>query len=499
MNKEHPAEEPEQQPPEHDWPPEASAAPPKKGNGQDHATIEPDTDPPLPHTFSDDKLAEEWVARYGDDWRYVLRWDRWYEWLNAGWVRDDNAKYFRMARNITREALTWPDAVLLNSIAAKNRVNNATMAAQMIRWVRVHERIVASVDQWDANTLMLGVPNGCIDLALCKSIEPDRGYYITKRTAVAPASGKPERWLAFLRQVTGDDDDVINYLHRFAGYCLTGETKEHALAFLYGTGANGKTTFVETLLHILGDYGLTTGMETLSESKSERHPAEIARLHGARMVSAEETSTGSRWNEGRIKRLTGGGKISARMLYENEFEFTPQCKFLLAGNHKPSLRADEAMKRRIHLIPFTVTIPEQDRDRDLSAKLREEAPQILAWMIDGCAAWRDYGLAPGERIRDASAAYIKNNDVLGDWLADRTEQDPGYGWFDGKALYADFGKWCDDQGETVWKRRTWSDAMIDKGYQDVRKHAGRGFAGIRLKLGPAEQYGQQCHVYPHGK
>lgn len=472
---------------EEDFPPEATIRKPDvqprapKSNGHD-------TDPPdelLPAEFSDDALAVQWIARYGENWRYVLQWDRWYEWRGAQWEQNRTAKYFETARQLTREALTWPTAIKgLTSESQRRRVNNATTAAQMIRFIRSDPEIAETADIWDSNPLLLGVPGGCIDLSLCKAIEPERGHFITKRTAVAPARGKPERWIAFLDQVTGGDNDLQNYLHRFAGYCLTGETKEHALAFLYGTGANGKTTFVETILHILGDYGLTTGMETLSESKSERHPAEIARLHGARMVSAEETSTGSRWNEGRIKRLTGGGKISARMLYENEFEFTPQCKFLLAGNHRPAFQADEAMKRRIHLIPFTVTIREEDRDRDLSAKLRAEAPQILAWMIDGCAAWRDYGLAPGERIREATAKYVSNNDTLGAWVDDRLEVDMKVIHASGKALFADFSKWIDDQGERPWSKRKFTDAMIDRGFEQHKTNRDRGFTGIGLRFDP---------------
>src|SRR3972149_1278522 len=160
------------------------------------------------------------------------------------------------------------------------------------------------------------------------------------------------------------------------------------MAFLYGTGANGKTTLVQTILGIMGDYAITAPIETFAESKNERHSTELARLRGARLVATEETSTGSRWNESRIKTLTGGNRISAHFMRQDDFEFQPEFKLLIAGNHKPQMRAvDEAIKRRMHIVPFTITIPEEDRIKGFGDTLKSEWPQILAWIIQGCAAW----------------------------------------------------------------------------------------------------------------
>lgn len=439
---------------------------------------------PLPAAFSEDAIAEEWARRYAEDWRYVAQWNAWFKWQGDIWRQDHSVEYFHLSRNITREARSWPGCDALTK-SDQLRLSSARTAAAALQFVKSDRRVAATADCWDTQLLYLGVPGGLIDLVTGQSIQPDRSQYITKRTAVAPKAGIPELWIEFLKRVTEDDQELIGYLQRFAGYSLTGETIEHAFAFLYGTGANGKTTFVQTILGVLGDYGLTTGMETFAESKMERHSTEIARLRGARLVATEETATGARWNEGRIKRLTGGGRIAARFMRQDDFEFEPHFKLLIAGNHKPALRADEAMKRRVHLVPFTVTIPPPERDKDLASKLRHEWPQILGWMLDGCAEWREKGLAPGERIRAATNQYIESNDTLGDWLGDAAEQGDG-SWTEGKVLYDSFAKWCDAEGEKAWSRRAWANAMIDRGFVDERKSYNgtrlRGFKGIRLRL-----------------
>lgn len=453
--------------------------PKRKTNGQ-HPPDDID-DEPLPAAFGDDALAVEWVKQHSENWRYVALWDTWHEWDGSRWAPIEGNKHFHLARLITREALLWPGADKLQARDLR-RVNSASMAASILRVAKADPAIEANSDQWDTNPMLAGIPGGVIDLSVCKVIEAEREQYITKRLSVAPEKSPPTLWIEFLQRVTDGDKDLIDYLQRFAGYCLTGETREHALAFLYGTGANGKTTFVETLLHILQDYGLSTGMETLSEQHTTQHSTEIARLRGARLVASEETSSGARWNEARIKRLTGGGRIAARKMRQDDFEFTPAFKLLIAGNHKPALRADEAMRRRIHLVPFIVTIPEQDRDKLLGEKLKAEAPRILHWMLEGCAAWLDYGLSPGERIRDATEKYIQSNDILGAWIDDCCEITDASTFSDGRDLHKSFVDWCDQQGEKSWSRRGWSDAMIARGLDDARTKHARGFRGIKLRL-----------------
>jgi len=452
---------------------------------QDYPPLE-EAEEPLPAAFSEDALAVTWVKRHGKDWRYIDQWGAWYRWTGDHWEQERTKQAVELARTITRQALLLGDL----TPSARLRVNSAKTAYAMLQFVRSDRVIAAVPEQFDTNPYILGVPGGQIDLETCKYVEAERAAYITKQCVVAPKRGVPLRWGQFLEQITGGNSGVIAYLQRFAGYCLSGDTSEHALAFLYGTGANGKTTFVQCLLGILGNYSLTAPIETFAETRSERHSTELARLRGARLVATEETGTGTRWNESRIKTLTGGNRISAHFMRQDDFEFQPEFKLLIAGNHKPSMRSvDEAMKRRMHIVPFTVTIPEEERDKHLSDKLREEWPQILNWMIEGHAAWRDYRLAPPETVRNATEKYLDSNDTLLKWLDDRCTRD---GATEGKVLYNDYVQWCDEQGETPWKRRGWSDAMIDKGFNDFNRRVGgvqtRGFDGVRLSIPTKSAY-----------
>lgn len=199
----------------------------------------------------------------------------------------------------------------------------------------------------------------------------------------------------FLDRITAGNCDLASFLQRIFGYSLTGLINEHALFFMYGTGANGKSVFISTVAGILNDYARTAPIETFIVSTGEKHPTELAGLQGARLVSAIETEDGRRWAESKIKALTGGDKIAARFMRQDFFEFTPQFKLIVAGNHKPGLRSvDEAVRRRLNLIPFVVTIPENERDKDLGHKLKTEWPRILQWAIEGCLAWQRQGLRP---------------------------------------------------------------------------------------------------------
>src|ERR1039458_529549 len=248
--------------------------------------------------------------------------------------------------------------------------------------------------------------------------------YMTKCAAVSPGGDCP-RWHAFLERVTAGDVDLQQYLQRVAGYCLTGHTTEHAIFFLYGTGANGKTVFVNTLLGMMGDYAITAPMEVFIESKTDRHPTELAMLRGARLVVASETQSGRNWNEARIKTLSGGERIQARFMRGDFFEFTPQFKLMIGGNHKPTLRnVAEALRRRLHLIPFTVTIPVKERDLDLAEKLKAEWPGILQWAIDGTLEWRRVGLQPPAAVQNATADYLQSEDDILSWVADCCVEEP---------------------------------------------------------------------------
>ena len=244
-----------------------------------------------------------------------------------------------------------------------------------------------------------------------------------KITAVGPRGDCP-RFLAFLNRITGGDAALVSYLQRVLGYALTGVTREHALFFAYGTGANGKSVLLSTVAGILGEYHRTAPIETFVASNGDRHPTDLAGLRGARLVTATETEEGRRWAEARIKQLTGGDTVSARFMRQDFFEYRPAFKLVIAGNHKPSLRSvDEAIRRRFHMIPFAVTIPADERDVELVEKLKAEWPGILAWLIEGCLEWQAEGLRPPQAVLEATDAYLSAEDAIAAWIDDRCERD----------------------------------------------------------------------------
>ena len=346
-----------------------------------------------PPAYSDEALALRFTERYADKLRYVAAWSKWLIWNGQYWQFDDTLKAFDYARKICRGAASECDKKFANAIASAKTV------AAVERLARADRRLAATADQWDADPWLL---NTRVVLSISARANVGRmiqAYYMTKIAGIAPDAACPvPHWNSFLDRVTGGDAELIAFLHRVVGYALTGVTREHALFFLYGTGANGKTTFLNAITGAMGDYCRIAPIETFTASISERHPTDLAGLRGARLVTAVETEEGRRWAESKIKALTGGDKISARFMRQDFFEFTPQFKLLIAGNHKPGLRSvDEAIRRRFYLIPFTVTIPTAERDPELLEKLKTERPGILHWMIEGCLRWQQHGLAPPYR------------------------------------------------------------------------------------------------------
>jgi putative DNA primase/helicase len=306
-----------------------------------------------------------------------------------------------------------------------------------------------------------------------------------RRKLMDGARGDCPRFLAFLDRITSGDAELARYLQRVLGYGLTGLTREHALFFGYGTGANGKSVLLSTVAGILGEYHKTAPIETFTASNADRHPTDLASLRGARLVTATETEEGRRWAESRIKQLTGGDTVAARFMRQDFFEYLPQFKLVIAGNHKPSLRSvDEAIRRRFHLIPFTVTIPLDERDGSLAEKLRDEWPGILAWLVKGCLEWQGQGLRPPQAVRDATDAYLSAEDSLTTWIDEACEREPA-AWEPSTALFASWSNWANLAGEYPGSIKRFSQALESRGFGQSRKRRGddnpsRGFNGLRL-------------------
>jgi putative DNA primase/helicase len=322
-------------------------------------------------------------------------------------------------------------------------------------------------------------PSGVIDLRSgdIRSHRPED--YLTQITAVAPAGNCP-KWHRFLDRITAGDKPLQTYLQRVAGYCLTGVTTEHALFFGHGTGGNGKSVFISTISGILEAYHRAAPIETFTASLHDRHPTELARLRAARLVTSVETEEGRRWAESRIKTLTGGDKIAAHFMRQDFFEFTPQFKLMIVGNHKPALRSvDEAIRRRLNLIPFTVTIPSNERDLDLAEKLKAEWPGILAWAIEGCSAWQRDGLDAPAVATEATAAYLKAEDAIAAWMDERIAQESS-ATERSSVLFASWKDWAEKAGERVGSQKNLSQKLEDRKFKKNHDRRGSWFAGLRV-------------------
>ena len=282
--------------------------------------------------------------------------------------------------------------------------------------------------------------------------------------------------------------ELQDFLQRVCGYSLTGITIEDALFFFYGRGGNGKSVFLKTIAGILGDFHKTASMEMFTVSHNERHPTDLAMLRGARLVTAIETEEGKRWDESKLKALTGGDPIAARFMRQDFFEYTPQFKLLVAGNHRPAIRTvDEAIRRRMNLIPFTVTIAKKDRDPNLADKLKGEWPGILRWMIEGCLAWQQQGLQPPPAVTEATDRYLQAEDVMQTWLDDCCECGPN---FEDTItnLWAGWKAWAEKTGEFVGSKRKFGERLDDKEFRRNRTNRARNYIGLRF-IGDAPRAG----------
>jgi putative DNA primase/helicase len=426
--------------------------------------------------YSDEALALAFARQHEKTLRYVAMWKRWMTWTGQYWRHDGTLMAFDLARVLCREASgECGDDKLKDGIAS------ASTVAAIERLAKADRRIAATVDQWDADPWLLNTPGGVVDLRVGKCRPHVPGDYMTKITAVAPNARPTPTWLAFLERATGGDAELIAFLQRVAGYALTGETIEHAMFFLFGVGANGKSTFINAITDVFGDYYRTAPMETFTASKSERHPTDMAGLLGARLVTSIETEEGRHWAEAKIKAMTGGDTISARFMRQDFFEYKPQFKLLIAGNHKPGLRSvDEAIRRRLHLIPFTVTIPPAERDTELGAKLKAESAGILAWMIQGCLEWQRVGLAPPPAVTSATDAYLEAEDKISAWITDCCARD-NRAFETSARLFASWKAWTERTGEFTGTQRRFSDNLVNRGINGHRDKAeGRGFIGLRI-------------------
>lgn len=439
------------------------------------------------------RYSEQWCARRIVDHkrgelRYVPTRGTWLVWsegrfrpdadlLAEALVKDQLAV---LAQERLREAAT--DKERAAAEAEARQLLTARKVREVMALVKSDRAIAVSADALDHDPWVLNTPAGIVDLRTGTLGLHDPDQLCTRVTAVPPDfGGAMPIFRSFLDEVTGGDAALQGYLQRSFGYTLTGSTREQHLTYLWGPGGNGKSVLQNVVAGILHDYARTAPMDAFLASPNDRHSTEIAMLQGARLVVASETAGGKRWDETRVKSITGGEPITARYMRQDNFTFLPQCKLFFVGNHKPEIRdVDAAMRRRIHLVPFTVT--PRAIDRELGAKLREEWPAILAWMIEGCLAWQREGLNPPPIVRGATEDYFADNDLIGAFLAERCEVQAG-ATVASADLWGAWSEWAHRNGAFVGSQKRLAEQLSARGYAKWREPITRrnGFKGLSIR------------------
>jgi putative DNA primase/helicase len=430
--------------------------------------------------FTEDALALRFSERHKDDLRYLAPKTQWFHWDGQRW----RPELTLLAYALARESCRLDAAEFGNGKPPKCAFDASTFAA-VERLARADRKHATAIEQWDADPWIITAEDATYDLRTGIGRPHDPSHYITKKLAcpAAPPGTPHPQWTQFLDRITDNNAELQQFLQRYMGYCLTGDTSEHRFAFGHGSGRNGKGTFLNTMEAIFGDYATIGDVGTFIASNHERHPTDVAKLHGYRLVVAQETQRGRQWDEAKIKTMTGGDKMTARFMRQDFFDFKPSFKLFITGNHKPNLETvDEAMRRRLLLVPFNVQIPEAEQDIKLQDKLKAEWPAILRWAIDGCLEWQRIGLSPPKVVTEATAEYFGEQDVIQQWMDERTLKAPPTVLTRSSELYSCWKNWCDEGGIKPGSNKALSEALKARGFAKGRDGSGNpGFKGLDIR------------------
>ena len=435
--------------------------------------------------------AARLVRRHRQDIRYCPAWNSWLLWNGMRWQRDDRGLIIELAKktviSIYVEAALAdnPSQRRLLADHAKQSEGLARISA-MKKLAESDQSIVVMPEELDSDPWLLNLENGTLDLRSEELRPHQREDLITK---LAPVKYDPDAhcplFMKFLARIFNDNQGIIEYLQRCIGYCLTGDTSEQKLFMLIGDGANGKSTFLVTIQWMLGDYSQQTPSDLFAVKHDHGPSNAVARLESVRLAISTELEPGKALAESQIKQLTGGDRMVARMLYQEYFEFTPQCKFLIAANHLPTVRgSDEGIWRRIVIIPFNTVIPEGERDKDLPAKLRQELSGILIWAVKGCVAWQGKrDLVPSPEVVTATNSYRAEMDVVRGFVEEACKPQEGAA-INATHLYESFRRWCSEGELEPVSQRELGSRLERMGFKSRKK------SGLKQRLGllPKSEY-----------
>ena len=431
--------------------------------------------------------AEAFQFLYGKWFRYEHTRKKWLVWNGRHWMIDKCGEV-RQAVLQTARARRSVAASIDDPEMAQKRVKQAFSSESVFRRKAALESaqsipsLATTTSDYDQDPFLLTVANGTLDLRTGKLRQARQDDLITRATEVPyKESAKCPRWLKFLGEVFSGDQDLIDFVWRAVGYSLTGDTQEQCFFLLHGNGANGKTTFLEILLKLLGTHAQTASFSTFTAQVDRQSPRnDIAGLHGARFVKAAESEQKVQLAEAVVKQVTGGDTISARFLYGEFFEYKPQFKLWLATNHKPViLGTDHAIWRRIRFIPFHKRFKGKEKDPKLMEKLEAELPGILAWAVMGCLDWQQNGLGEAPSVSQATDQYRRESDPVGRFIERKCKlaADSRIG---GSELYSAYSEWCDTEGEKPLANNLFSREVVDRGIRKTHSKGRTFYLGIEV-------------------
>jgi putative DNA primase/helicase len=432
---------------------------------------------------TEDSAALQFAERHASQLLFCHDAKAWYRWSGSHWQIEKTGLAFEWAREQARELAER------ESPKARFIISKTSFATGVERFSRADRTFAVTADGFDADPFLLGTPGGTVDLSEGRLRPASPDDRITKITAIAP-DDIPDcpLWLRFLAEATGGDHELVRFLQQLSGYALSGDTREHALVFIYGPGGNGKSVFLNVVTGIMSAYASIAAMDTFTASYGDKHTTDLAMLRGARLVTASETEEGRPWAEARIKQMTGGDPITARFMRQDNFTFRPAFKLIIVGNHKPVLHnVDEAARRRFNIVPFTKR-PAQP-DQELEGKLRGEWPGILRWMIEGCLDWLHNGLLRPKAVTAATSEYFSDQDVLGQWLDEECDAEPGnpHKFEKTSDLFGAWTAYAIKSGEKPGSAKAFGATLQRRGFEPYRTKETRGYRGLRLKRRPSYQ------------
>jgi putative DNA primase/helicase len=370
--------------------------------------------------------AALFLDHHGQNVRYNREWGKWLAWDQTRWVicpdqsdpTERASETMKLAEAKAREESNKSDLDWAISSQSKARIS------AMMSLASASKRLVVDTNALDSDPWILNTANGMLDLHAgehwkkqhTRPYKHIRETLCTKSVSVRYNEyAKCPLWDAFLYRAMGGNEDMVDLLRRIAGYSLTGTTSEQALFFFYGEGANGKSTFLSVLRRLLGEYAIPAPRGLLEAEHNDDHATRLAALYRVRLVIGSEVEAGKHLAESMVKDLTGGEQIAARRMREDYWYFEPTHKIIMQGNHRPIIVGqDEGIWRRMKVVPWSVCIPEKERDPDLVEKLMVELPGILRWAVEGCLAWQTDGLGlRSDLLEEAVREYRDEQKIKG--------------------------------------------------------------------------------------